>query len=64
MDGIEVLKILKTLDPEMPVVILTGHGSEDSAEEGMAAGAHDYLIKPIDLEMLVERIHQIAGRRQ
>ena len=35
MDGIEVLKIFKKMDPDMPVIMLTGHGSEKSAGEGM-----------------------------
>lgn len=63
MDGIELLKIFKTMAPELPVIILTGHGSEQSAREGMAAGAHDYLMKPCDLDALVEKLRQIVGRR-
>jgi DNA-binding NtrC family response regulator len=35
MDGIEVLKIFKKMDPEMPVIMLTGHGSETAAREGI-----------------------------
>jgi len=62
MDGIEVLQIFKKMDPEMPVIMLTGHGSEKAAQEGMASGAFDYLLKPCDLEELLEKIRQaVAG---
>lgn len=57
MDGIEVLKILKVMDPELAVIILTGHGSEQAAREGMALGAFDYLTKPCQLDDLLARIH-------
>ena len=57
MDGIEVLKIFKKAYPEMAVIMLTGHGSETAAKEGLKHGAFDYLTKPCDLEDLVEKIH-------
>ena len=56
MDGIEVLKVLKKMDPALQVIILTGHGSERAARDGIAQGAFDYLIKPIGLDPLIERI--------
>lgn len=56
MDGIEVLKIFKKMVPEMPVIMLTGHGSEKAAREGMAFGAFDYLTKPCDLNDLVAKV--------
>jgi DNA-binding NtrC family response regulator len=56
MDGIEVLKIFKTMDPKMAVIMLTGHGSEQAAREGIQAGAFDYLMKPCELEDLLEKI--------
>jgi DNA-binding response OmpR family regulator len=56
LDGIEVLKIFKIMDPQMPVIILTGHGSEQAAREGLALGAVDYLMKPCDLEELMQKI--------
>jgi len=49
MDGIEVLKIFKKMVPQMPVIMLTGHGSESSAQEGVRLGAFDYLTKPDEL---------------
>ncbi len=58
MDGIEVLKVFKALEQEMPVIILTGHGSETAAREGLEFGAFDYLVKPCDLSELLERIEK------
>jgi len=64
MDGIEVLKIFKKIDPDLPVIMLTGHGSEQAAREGVKFGAANYLTKPFDFEELVERIKKIhKGRR-
>ncbi|MCW8983823.1 MAG: response regulator [Thermoanaerobaculales bacterium] len=56
MDGIEVLKTLKRMVPDVEVIILTGHGSERAAREGIAQGAFDYLIKPVGLDPLIVRI--------
>lgn len=56
MDGIEVLKILKKMDPELAVIMLTGHGSEEAAREGVKAGAFDYLTKPCQLDDLLAKI--------
>ena len=61
MDGIEVLKIFKKAYPEMAVIMLTGHGSQTAAKEGLKHGAFDYLTKPCDLEDLVEKINQAVG---
>jgi DNA-binding NtrC family response regulator len=58
MDGIEILKIFKVMFPKMAVIMLTGHGSERAAKEGMLFGAFDYLSKPCDFEELMEKIHQ------
>ncbi len=62
MDGIEILKIFKLMDPAMPVIMLTGHGSESDAREGLELGAFDYLTKPCDLADLIEKI-KTASRR-
>ena len=56
MDGIEVLKIVRKMAPDLPVIILTGHGSRTAAEDGMSLGAFDYLTKPCELEELMEKI--------
>ncbi|MFH1139082.1 MAG: response regulator [Pseudomonadota bacterium] len=58
MDGIEVMKIFKKMDPSLAVVILTGHGSEQAARDGISLGAFDYLTKPCDLGDLLEKIKE------
>ncbi len=64
MDGIEVLKIFKKIVPDMPVIMLTGHGSEQAAREGIQFGAFDYLTKPCELEDLIHKIHEAIGIRR
>ena len=64
MDGIEVLKIFKLMDPGMPVIMLTGHSSEKSASEGLQQGAYDYLTKPYEFSELLEKIRQAARREE
>ncbi len=56
MDGIEVLKIIKRMDPAMQVIMLTGHGSVTAAKQGVEFGAFDYLMKPCELDALVKKI--------
>jgi len=58
MDGIEVLKVFKKMVPDLPVIMLTGHGSEKAAREGLELGASNYLTKPCDLEELIEKIEE------
>jgi len=64
MDGIEVLKVFKKMVPAMPVIMLTGHGSEKAAKEGIESGAFDYLIKPCDLEELMAKIREAVRTRR
>ncbi len=62
MDGIEVLRVFKKMVPDLPVIMLTGHGTEKAAREGLEMGAFDYLTKPCDLEELVEKIRAACRR--
>jgi DNA-binding response OmpR family regulator len=64
MDGIEVLKIFKKAYPEMAVIMLTGHGSEQAAKEGIEFGAFDYLTKPCELEDLLAKIREAYGKEK
>ncbi|MBI3047806.1 MAG: sigma-54-dependent Fis family transcriptional regulator [Acidobacteria bacterium] len=52
MDGLELLTRLKTMQPDLPVIILTAHGTIDSAVDAMKLGASDYLTKPFNREQL------------
>jgi two-component system OmpR family response regulator len=63
MDGLEVLKELKNKWPFVEVIMLTGHGSVESGIQGMRLGAFDYVMKPADLEDLLEKISQAQERR-
>ena len=57
MDGIETLAEVRKIKPGVEVILLTGHGSIDSAVEGMRLGAYDYIMKPCEIEELVEKIY-------
>ena len=61
MDGIEVLKIFKKIVPDLPVIMLTGHGSEEAARDGIQLGASDYLTKPCDLDELIVKIREVVS---
>ena len=63
MDGIEILKILKKMAPELAVIMLTGHGSAEAAHEGIKQGAYDYLTKPCELEDLIAKIREAHEQR-
>jgi len=56
MDGVQVLREIRSRCPKLPVIMLTGHGSLQSAVESLRLGAIDYLQKPIDPEILVARV--------
>ncbi len=56
MDGIQVLKHVKDLDPGLPVIILTGYGDMASAIDALRSGADDYMLKPCDIDELLFRI--------
>jgi DNA-binding NtrC family response regulator len=63
IDGIEVLGIFKKMVPKMAVIMLTGHGSERAARQGMEQGAFDYLMKPCELDELLAKIRQAVKQR-
>ncbi len=54
--GLEVLSQVKATEPGIEVILLTGHGSFDAGLTGMELGAFDYIIKPVDLAQLMEKI--------
>lgn len=64
LSGLEVLQGIKTHDPSIEVIMLTGHGSTSSGIEGMERGAFDYIMKPIDLDLLLEKINQAYEQRK
>ncbi|MGD8562700.1 MAG: sigma-54 dependent transcriptional regulator [Desulfarculaceae bacterium] len=58
MDGMAALARLKTLNPELPVLIMTAHGSIESAVSALKQGAEDYLPKPLDIEEVQIKIQR------
>jgi len=64
MDGIETLKAIKRNYPLVEVIMLTGHGTIDSAVEGLKSGATDYLTKPSDVQDLIQKAEVAFGKRQ
>ncbi|EFK09903.1 response regulator receiver domain protein [delta proteobacterium NaphS2] len=61
MDGMETLGEIKKRFPLVEVIMLTGHGSAETAVDGMKLGAFDYLMKPADFEELT---HKLQGARR
>jgi two-component system, NtrC family, response regulator HydG len=58
MDGVETLREIKKRAPDTAVIMLTGHATLDSGTMAMRRGAYDYLMKPCDMEDLVEKIKE------
>lgn len=56
MNGLDTLRRIKSQTPDLPVVLLTGHGSTKEGMEGMRLGAFDYLMKPLDIKDLTLKI--------
>jgi DNA-binding NtrC family response regulator len=58
IDGLEVLRRVRKAYPQIPVVILTGHGSEKDEAEARRLGAFEYLQKPVDIEKLIRTLRK------
>lgn len=63
-DGVSVLRRLKLAHPEMEIILLTGHASAASGIAGMRLGAFDYLLKPVEIDELCERLQAACARRR
>jgi DNA-binding NtrC family response regulator len=63
MDGIETLKILKEKNPDLAVILLTGHATIKQGIEAMKLGALDLLEKPADINALTEKIHAAQAKK-
>jgi two-component system NtrC family response regulator/two-component system response regulator HydG len=63
VDGIALLKALREVNPEAGFLIVTGHGTVESAVDAMKMGADDYILKPLDLFELRDRVRQILDKR-
>lgn len=58
MDGIEFAKRAKAINPNLIIIMLTGYGSLDTAQEAIKIGVYDYLTKPVDLEKLSQSLNE------
>ncbi len=58
--GIEILQRMNEQNIKIPVILLTGYGSAEKGAEGMKLGAFDYLMKPCDLNILINKIQEAA----
>jgi len=63
MDGMEALKILKEKNPDLEVILLTGHATLKDGVEAMKLGALDLLEKPADINTLTERIQSAHAKK-
>ena len=63
MDGIETLREIKKRFPLVEVMMLTGHGTTETAVEGMKLGAFDYLMKPADFDELLLKLENARKRK-
>jgi DNA-binding NtrC family response regulator len=64
MDGIETLREIKRQYPLIEVIMLTGHGSTETAVEGMKLGAYDYLLKPADFKDLIGKLNGAREKKE
>lgn len=64
MDGIEALKEMKKKRPLTEVIMLTGHASVESGIQGMQLGAFDYVMKPVPLDELLDKMRQAYERKR
>jgi len=63
MDGMQVLKEVKKINPEIDVIIITAYGTIETAVEAMKAGAIDYITKPVEFDELLIHVDKVSERR-
>ena len=64
MDGVEVLEAVKKIKPEIPMVMISGHGDMETAIQTMRLGAFDYISKPPDLNRLLNTVRNALDKKQ
>ena len=64
MDGIELLEAVKKIKPEIPIVMISGHGDMETAIHSMKLGAFDYISKPPDLNRLLNTVRNALDKKQ
>ncbi|MCP4600362.1 MAG: response regulator [Proteobacteria bacterium] len=63
LGGLDVIRKVKEKWPDIRVVLLTGHGSKQDAEEGMQLGAFKYLMKPVNIEELISILYEASAQK-
>lgn len=63
-DGLSLMKQIRLLDAEIPVILITGHGDVPMAVQAMRDGAYDFIEKPFPTEMLVDAVRRAMEKRQ
>ena len=64
MDGMEVLQSAKKIKPEVPFIMISGHGDLDTAVHAMSIGAFDYISKPPDLNRLLTTVRNALDKKE
>ena len=64
LNGLDLLTHLKIHYPQIPVLLITGHGDIDTAVAALQIGAHSYLCKPVKLDLLIETIQAIEAQQK
>jgi K+-sensing histidine kinase KdpD len=64
MDGLEILRVVKEVDEDIPVILMTGYASLDSAIEAVSLGAYDYLLKPVEFTHLELAVNRALEKRR
>jgi two-component system, OmpR family, response regulator len=62
MSGLEVLRLIKQKCPTIPVILLTGQDTTKDSMEGMDVGAFDYMVKPVKIEELLQKMREALGQ--
>jgi len=63
MDGLDLLRRMRQDYPGVPVILLTGHASVELGVQGLELGAFEYLMKPVDLDELLDAVRRSAGQK-
>lgn len=61
IDGLEIMKQMKNQRPDLPIILITGHKCPDDEDKRMLAHAKDCLVKPVSIDVLIEKIMQVIN---
>jgi len=64
VDGFELLEKIKAINPSVPVIIITGYSELETGLEAMRLGAYDFIIKPINLDLVVHTVKKALEKRR